>query len=146
MTNEKIAVVRIRGIRSMKPKIKKTLELLNLNKPNHCILINNTKEMLGMINMVKNYVAYGNVSAECISKLLKKRGEKGGKRVKELFNESEINKMAKEVYQGEPVKKYVDSVFRLKPPSKGYKNIKKGYPLGDIGKRDDMDRLLSKMM
>ena len=33
-----IAVVRVRGIRNLKPKIRKTLQLLKLNKPNHAVI------------------------------------------------------------------------------------------------------------
>lgn len=143
---EKIAVLRIRGIRNLKPKIKKTLELLNLDKPNQCILVNPTKEMLGMINVVKDYVAFGNVSEDTIFKLLRKKGEKGRNLIRKLVNEGELKKMASEIEQGEPLKKYVDPVFRLRPPSRGYKNIKKAYPLGDLGKRNDMDQLLNRMI
>lgn len=144
--SEKIAIVRIRGIRNMKPKIKKTFELLRLGKPNQCVLVNSDPKMNGMIQVVKDYVGYGAVSPETIAKLMNKRGEKGGKRLKEIFKKEEIEKMAKEISGGEPLKKYADPVFRLRPPSKGHKNIKKAYPIGDLGKRDDMDQLLRKMM
>ena len=68
---EKIAVVRIRGIRNIKPQIKKTLELMRLNKANHCVLLNNTPQIKGMIQIVKDYVAYGNISLQSIERLVK---------------------------------------------------------------------------
>lgn len=144
--SEKIAVVRIRGIRNMKPKIRKTLEILKLNKPNQCILVNDTPEIRGMIKIIKDYVAYGKISQDIAFKLFKKRGEKGGKLLRKLYNEEEIKKMVEKVCQGEPLNKHVDPVFRLHPPRKGYKNIKIAYPLGDLGKREDMDQLVKRMM
>ncbi len=144
--NNNIAIVRVRGIRNLKPKIKKTFELLMLEKPNQCVIVKNDPKMLGMINVVQSYVAYGEVSEELIKKLLLKRGEKGGKKAKELYSEKEAEKISKEIYSGEPVKKYADPVFRLHPPRKGYKNIKKSYPMGDLGKRNDMDILIKRMM
>ena len=150
MSNEndkgKIAIVKIRGIRKTNPKIRKTLELLRLNKPNHCVLVNNNPKMKGMINVIRDYVGFGFVSKETVFKLLKKRGEKGGKLLREQCDEKEIEKMAQEIYDGEQVKRYVDPVFRLHPPRKGHKNIKKAYPIGDLGKRKDMNEFIIRMI
>lgn len=144
--SDKVAIIRVRGIRRLKPKIKKTLELLMLHKPNHCVLVNNSPEVGGMIRIVKDYVGYGTVTVEAVYKLLRKRGEKGGKMLKELSNDAELRKMAEQICQGEPVKKYADPVFRLHPPRSGRKNIKRAYPMGELGRRTDMDELLKRMM
>ncbi|MFA5049702.1 MAG: uL30 family ribosomal protein [Candidatus Micrarchaeia archaeon] len=141
-----IAIVRIRGIRNLKPKIKKTFELLMLAKPNQCVIMKNDPKVMGMINVIQSYVAYGEVSEDLIKKLILKRGEKGGKRAKEIYSQTEAEKIAKAIYSGEPVKKYIDPVFRLHPPRKGYKNIKKAYPFGDLGKRADIEMLVKRMM
>jgi large subunit ribosomal protein L30 len=111
-----IAVVRIRGIRNIKPTIRKTLELLKLEKPNCCIVLNPTPQMMGMVNLIKDYVAFGNIKTETHELLKKKRGKENSK------------------------------AFRLKPPRHGLKNVKLAYPLGDLGKRDDMDSLISRMV
>ncbi|MDD5023274.1 MAG: 50S ribosomal protein L30 [Candidatus ainarchaeum sp.] len=143
---EKIAIIRIRGIRNMKPKIKKTLELLNLTKPNQCVVVNSTAQMLGMINVVRDYVAYGKISQDIIKKLITKRGEKEGKMIKSIHNEKDIEKISEELAKGEHTKKYMNPVFRLHPPRKGYKDIKRAYPYGDLGERADIEKLIVRMM
>lgn len=140
------AAVRIRGMRNIKPKIRKTIELLRLNKPNHCVIISGNEKMMGMLQVVKDYVAYGNVSEEILYKLLKKRAEKGGKMLRELMKDKELEDAAKEIMNGESVSKWADPVFRLHPPRKGYRNTKKPHPRGELGKRDNMDSLLKRMM
>ena len=114
--SDMIAVVRIRGIRNIKPEIRKTLELLKLEKPNYCVVLSPTPQMMGMVNLVKDYVAFGNIKKETHEILSKKRGRVGSK------------------------------AFRLRPPRHGLKNIKLAYPLGDLGRRDDMDSLIMRMV
>ena len=58
--DDMLAVVRIRGIRKVRPKIRDTLMMLNLNKPNNCVVVPETPQYLGMINVVRDYVAFGN--------------------------------------------------------------------------------------
>ncbi len=127
----KIAVVRVRGVRNMEPKIKYTLELLRLSRPHHCVLIATSPQNMGMINVVKDYIAFGPVKDETVAKLIEKRGEKGKIRFKDYKGAEKVTH---------------DPVFRLHPPRKGYKDIKSNYPRGDLGKRPDMDDLLTRMM
>ena len=142
----KLAVLRIRGRRKLRPQVRKTLELLRLGRPNHCVLVEDSKQNKGMLMLVKDYIAYGPVNEETISRLLHKRGRKGSKMLRTTLKEEEIKKTAKEIFSGKGTKEYAKPVFRLRPPSKGYKNIKLDYPMGDLGKRDDMDSLLRRMM
>ena len=140
-----IAVVRVRGIRNVKPKIRHTLSLMRLHKPNHGIVIKATKSAMGMLNVVKDYVAYGKISKETLIKLIHKRGELGSKRVKEIYKEEEIKAIAEEIAAKGKTDK-VDPVFRLHPPRRGWKNIKMHYPRGALGRREDMDELIRRMM
>jgi len=141
---EKIAVIRIRGVRNMEPKIKIALEYLRLSRPHHCVILSATPQTIGAIKKVTDYVAYGSVDEETLSKLLLKRGEKGGKLLREL--KPDVKKIVKEVLDGKKLSEYVDPVFRLHPPRGGYKDIKTHYPYGDLGKRDDINDLLKRMM
>ena len=137
-----VAVVRIRGRRNVKPRIRKTLELLRLHKPNHAVVYKESPSLMGMLNKVKDYVAYGNISEKTFLALLEKRGEKGSKKLKEVANVEEVAKAF--IESG---KREFDPVFRLHPPRKGWKDIKKPYTAGgDLGKRPDMDSLLKRMM
>jgi len=142
----KLAVLRIRGVRKIAPKIRKTLELLLLEKPNHCVLIEDTPQNLGMLGVVKDYVAYGPVGEETIFGLLYKKGRKGSVLVRSSVKEDHLRKAAKEISAGKKPSEFADPVFRLKPPSKGYGDKKAAFPNGELGKRDEMDTLLKKMM
>jgi len=102
--------------------------------------------MQGMLAVVKDYVAFGLITEDTVLRLLLKRGEKGSKSLKDLVKEAELKSAAKEIFAGKKVREYANPVFRLHPPRKGYKNLKRTYPVGDLGKRDDMDILLKKMM
>lgn len=142
----KIVIVRVRGTRKMPPKIKNTLDLLNLNKPNHCIIVEGNPAIMGMVNIIRDYVAFGNADENLIFNLLMKRAEKGSTLFKKLKKKEEIMHIANEIFNGKKINEFVDPVFRLHPPRKGYKNIKKAYPEGDLGKRDDIASLVKRMM
>lgn len=142
----KIAVIRVRGVRQVNPKIVRTLELLRLNKPNHCVVVEDSKQMMGMLNIVKDYVTYGNIDEKTLFDMLNKRGTKDSKKLKDVLKQEEIKDLAKKIMNGEKLSKQVNPVFRLKPPRKGYKGTKRAYPEGDLGSRDNINLLLRKMM
>jgi len=142
----KIAVLRIRGVRKLHPRIKKTLELMRLERPNHCVLLEDSPQNRGMLLVVKDYVAYGPVDEETILGLLSKRGRKGPALLRSVLDEAALKKAAKDIFSGKKTMDYANPVFRLNPPSKGYKDIKRGYPKGELGRRDDMGALLRRMM
>ncbi|MEM2909060.1 MAG: 50S ribosomal protein L30 [Candidatus Bilamarchaeaceae archaeon] len=142
-----IAVVRIRGTRKLKPKIRKTLEMLNLFKPNHCVVVPETPQYLGMLSVVKDYVTFGKIDSDMLFKLLYKKGKKGSRWVRELMEKEKLEEAARDIFDGKKkIQDIVDPVFCLHPPRKGYKNIKLSYPAGDLGARDDIATLLNRMI
>lgn len=138
----KYAVVRVRGVRSISPRINKTLELLKLERPNHCVVVEDTPQNLGMLKHAKDYVTYGPVAEETLLSMLKKRGTKEGKHLKD----EDVKKATKEIFGGKKTSEFVNPVFRLSPPSKGFSDKKKIYPQGELGKRPEMDTLLRRMI
>ena len=68
------AVVQVRGVVKTRQDIKDTLKMLRLHHINHCVLIPDSPENLGMIRKVKDYVAYGEVDASTVETLLQTRG------------------------------------------------------------------------
>ena len=74
---EMIAAVRVRGITGVRQEIKDTLNYLNLNKKNSCVLIKNTPSTAGMLKKAKDFITWGEASKETIE-LLKTR-DKGKK-------------------------------------------------------------------
>ncbi len=142
----KFAAVRIRGVRDVAPRIRKTLELLRLERPNNCVLVEDTKQNVGMLEHAKDYLTYGPVDEETITRLLKRRGMKGSSRLGSVMKDEELKKAAKEIFGGKKTADYANPVFRMRPPSKGFRDIKVRYPKGELGRRDSMSALLKRMM
>ncbi len=142
-----MAIVRIRGRRSMDPNIRKTLEVLCLHRTNQCVLAEDTPSLRGMLQLCKDYVAFGPVKEETIAALMQKRGEKGSRMLSEIMESQEIAQAAKKVAHGEKMRNFADPVFRLHPPRKGFVDIKRPASQGgDLGPRGDMDDLIRRMM
>lgn len=149
-------VVRLRSTVNTRPEIRDTLKMLRLNRVNHCIVLNENPQNKGMIQKVKDYVAWGTITPETLAQLMHKRGElKGGARltngyVKENTSFDDIDALAQAIHAGDISVKDVPQLkplFRLHPPRKGHRGIKKtvaeGGALGYHG--DDINTLLHKM-
>ena len=70
-----IAAVRIRGLINIKPGIKKTLELLNLTRANHCVILDENPSTKGMLQTAKDYITWGEIDSKVLSKLISNRGK-----------------------------------------------------------------------
>ncbi len=116
----KLAVVRIRGKVNLKPDIKKTLELLKLDRQQTLVVVPDTPEFQGMVKIVSNHTMWGRVP-DTIVEDLKAKGVKfeGGKAIKWAH---------------------------LLPPRGGYKSIKKQRPHGNLGKQKDIYSWILKML
>jgi len=53
------AAVRVRGIVNVKPDIKRTLQLFNLTRVNHCVILEENKSTKGMLQVAKDYITWG---------------------------------------------------------------------------------------
>ena len=133
------AVIMLRGSVNIKPDIKNTLNMLRLNRVNHCVFLDENPHNEGMIRKVKDYVAWGTVNKESLEMILRTRGEIIGgdsltdKYVKENTNYSTIKRFAKAIWEGEASLKdfpIITPVFRLHPPRGGHKGIKKTFQQG----------------
>jgi large subunit ribosomal protein L30 len=114
-----ICIVRIKGQVKVRGDFLETMKRMNLKKKYSCIVLDKpTKEQLGMLKKIENFVAYGEISPEMYKKLVEARGQKS------------------------------KTVFRLHPPRKGidaklHFGIKKGV-LGNNGK--EIDKLVERML
>ncbi len=116
-----IAVIRITGQVGLKKEIIETLYRLRLRKKYVCVLIEPTKENLGMVKKLRDFVAFGEISEETQKELIKKRGKK--------------NKDGK-----------LKQFFRLHPPRKGI-NSKLHFPKGVLGNnKDKINDLIMRML
>ena len=150
------AVVKVRGTVSAQREARETLEMLRLARTNHAVLIDNRPSFIGMLYRVQNYVTWGEVSKETVALLLEKRGRfAGGKKLtteavetlghKSIADLADAISSCKVEYQKLP---NVQPVFKLHPPSKGFKGkTKKSFNAGgEAGYRGEAINDLIKRM
>jgi len=111
-----ICIIRIHGRVGLNEKVKNTLKRLRLGKKYSCIVIEPTKEIMGMVRRVENQVAYGKISEDVYKKLVEKRKTK------------------------------IKNFFRLHPPRGGVKSTKLHFPKGILGDNKDLNKLVEKML
>ena len=133
------AVVQVRGVVNTRRDIKDTLKMLRLHHINHCVLVADSPENLGMIRKVQDYVAYGEVDAATLETLLKTRGRVIGdspltdEYIKSNSTFAGIIEFAQALAKGESKLRDIPGlkpVLRLHPPRKGYKTTKRTFVLG----------------
>lgn len=152
------AIIRLRGSADLKPAIKYTLELLRLHRVNHCVVVEENAYYKGMLQKVKDYVAWGEISEESLAALLEKRGRlEGGDKLSEEYLRDKtdfesLKALTQALYSGEQkmrdlMKSKIKPVFRLHPPRKGHKGIKRSVKRGgELGYHsDEINALLRKM-
>jgi large subunit ribosomal protein L30 len=71
--NKKLAVILVRGLVELKQEVKDTLRMLNLQKKNACVILDDTRVVRGMLKKVESYVTFGEVSDEVVALLKEKR-------------------------------------------------------------------------
>jgi large subunit ribosomal protein L30 len=115
-----IAAIRIKGQIGIKENIKETLFRMRLRRKYVCVVLEPTKENIGMVNKLRNFVSYGEISKETYENLVKARGKKDSEGKLKPF-------------------------FRLHPP-RGGANTKMHYPKGILGENKEMDKLVGRML
>jgi len=137
------AVIRIRSGVHRSYEVNDTMMMLRLNRRMHCIVVKESDSANGMLNKVKDDITWGEISDEVLKKMIIKRGRK--ERNEKLTTE-EAEKAFSEIRSGK--KAMIKPVFRLTPPSKGFKkSIKQQYPNGEIGYRGEkINELILRMI
>ncbi len=150
-----IAIIRIRGYTGIKPRIEKTAELLNLNRINHMVLYPESPSINGMLQMVKDYITWGEIDTDTLELLLKNRILlKGRKKIdEEKLKElgfSSYREMAEALNEGKITMNSLNElvpVIRLNPPKGGYEAIQKPFKQkGSAGYRGNEINILIKKM
>jgi len=137
------AVVRIRGSVNVSERVKDTLNMLSLNSPNHCVVIPETKEYLGMLRKAKDRITWGNPDKKTLSKLLEKRGKISKEKLKEMKMKN-FDELSDALIKN---KIKLKLIFRLNPPMHGFKSTRLPYPKGDLGFRGEkINELLERMI
>jgi large subunit ribosomal protein L30 len=151
------AVIRVRGTVNVEPNIKRTLQLLRLTKANHCTLLEENSKYKGMLQVAKDYVTWGEIDKNVLSKLITTRGKlEGDKDLTDKFLESatsygNIEKLSQAIIDNKFKYKEVPGVkpiFRLNPPKNGYKGIKRSFNRGGtLGYRGkEINKLIDRMI
>lgn len=158
MESKKIAIVRIRGMIGVDKRIEDTFRKLRLFKKNSCVVVDNRKDYVGMLNKIKDYSTWGEIDEETFKLLLSKRGKLPGNK---QINEKYIKDKAKLDFEGF-VKEFfsfnkslkdipgLKQFFRLGMPRKGFerKGIKVPYSLGGaLGyRKESINDLIKRMV
>ena len=152
-----MAVVRVRGTVLARGSVVDTLDMLRLTRANHCVIVQETASIRGMLVKAQDFITWGEISAQMIAKLLLKRGRiSGGKSLTDAYVKanskfSSILDFTQAISKGEATTKDVrglSPVLRLHPPLKGFRSVKLTYESGgDLGDRGkDIENLLTRMI
>ncbi|MGY5864980.1 MAG: 50S ribosomal protein L30 [Candidatus Thorarchaeota archaeon] len=153
-----ILAIRVRGQVRVRPQIEDTLDKLLLGRLHQARLFKVTPSLQGMITKSKDYITWGEPDPEVIEKLLSKRGRLPGNGrltdsyVKKKSKYNSIKALAMAIAFGKASVNDVEGlkpVFRLTPPSKGYKG-KKNLAVGMGGitgyRGDGINALILRML
>ena len=152
-------VIRVRSDRTVERSIRETMEHLNLTRVNHAVLVPEHESYAGMLHKVKDFVTWGEVSAEASEGLIRDRGRLIGNKpvtdadVKDATAHKNIKAFAKAIASGDATTKDMETlkrVFRLHPPrgNKGWGGVKRHFTVGGaLGFRGDaIEEIVARMM
>jgi large subunit ribosomal protein L30 len=136
--------IRLRGGVKSRRTVKDTLKYLRMNRKMHAVLLKDNDVNKGMLNKARSWITWGEVDDSIIKILIKKRGRKPGNK---RLEDKEVEEVFKKVKDEEKIPEEIKPVFRLTPPSKGFKkSIKQHYPNGELGYRGKEINKLAKRM
>jgi large subunit ribosomal protein L30 len=152
-------VVRARSNVKVEHSIRETMDMLNLTRVNHAVIIPDNAQYRGMLQKAKDYITWGDADAELVEKMLSGRGRLIGDKpisdadVKEGTEFSNIKEFANAIAADEASVKDMPElkrVFRLHPPRgpKGWGGLKRTYVVGGaLGPRgEDITALVERMI
>ncbi len=152
------AVIRVRGHSKIKRNAFETLEQLQLRRVNHMVLLPETETAKRMLQSVKDYVTWGELTAEELQKVIVESARfQGNRRVREEDLQEKYKSGAAQVagklLSGESglAEFSIKRVVRLHPPRKGWEGLKTSYRAGgSLGYRGGeintlIDRMLPKL-
>ena len=150
------AVIRGRGQPDVNKDIAYTMEIMNLTRVNHCVVVPENEVTKGMLQKAKDYITWGEVNESTLVDMIKVRGRLAGDNPitnEFLAKNSEfktVEDMAKALLSDYKVKdiESMKPVFRLHPPIKGYEGNKRSYRNGGaLGYRGDaINDLIARML
>jgi len=151
------AVIRVRGRPDVNVDVRRTMELMNLTRVNHCVIVPEDDVTKGMLQKAKDYITWGEINADVLEEMIRIRGRLvGDDQITDEYLSTNtefksVNEMAAAVLNGNYRMKDVEgakAVFRLHPPEKGYEGIKRSYRNGGaLGYRGEaINELIARML
>ena len=136
-----LLVIRVRANQGVNHSIRETMDYLNLTRVNHAVLIPETETYAGMLKKSKDYVTWGEISADTVAELISERGRLIGNKpvtdadVKAETEYKTIAAFAAAIAAGDASVKDMPSlkrVFRMHPPrgAQGWGGIKRAFTIG----------------
>jgi large subunit ribosomal protein L30 len=139
-----IIIIRISGLVKLPKTVQETLFRLRLRRKYSAVLMKHSPENLKILQKVRNYIAYGNISEETLKELIEKRASP--KSTSKKINADEIiEQIEKKDKRSWDIKPF----FRLHPPrggidSKKHFGVTKKAALGNH--KDKIDALVRRML
>lgn len=141
-----ICIIRISGEIGLRKDMVETLNRLRLKKKYSCVVIEKpSNEQLGMINKIKDFVAFGNIDDKTLKELIEKRGL--------LLDKKKSKPKAEDVIKGFKDGMGLQSFnlkpfFRLHPPRGGIESKKHfGVGKGVLGNnKTEINKLIGRML
>ena len=150
------AVVLVRGLVNVRSEIKDAIRRLRLTRVNHAVVVPETPQIRGMLNLAQGYITWGEIDRDTLDALLRKRGRFQGDvpvTPEEIENRTGMkwDEFLDTVLKGEIKLSDVGiKPFRLHPPRKGYGRggVKQSFKVGGaLGYRGEaINELLRRMM
>jgi len=151
------AVIRVRGQPDVNVNIRRTMELMNLTRVNHCVIVPEDDVTKGMLQKAKDYITWGEVNEVTLAEMIKVRGRLSGddpvtdEYLAANTEFGSIAEMSKAIMNGGYKIKDIENVkavFRLHPPAKGYEGNKRSYRNGGaLGYRGEaINDLIARML
>ena len=150
-------IIRLRGTQNLNPKTKDTLRYMRLNRVNHAVVLPQNETTIGMLQVAKDYVTWGEVDATTLAMVMKARGRIVGDtpitdaHVAKHTAYKTIDALATAIVDGKF--RYGDvpevkPLFRLHPAKNGLEGIKRSVQVGGaLGYRGkEINTLLGKMI
>ena len=136
-------VIRISGMVDVPDKVQAALDHMRLRRKYSAVLVRETPENLKLLRLVRDFVAFGQISDEDLARLITVRGQP-------LKSNAKID--AKSIVSGLDKKNLSDfglkPFFRLHPPRGGIESKKHfGVGKGVLGNnKDQINKLLERML
>ena len=153
--NMAFVVLRIRGSVNVPYWAKYTLDSLNLYKKFWATILPETRESLGMLKKIKDFVAWTHVDANFIKELLEKRGKGDGSKPFKLLPQTgdyrSVEELASDIAKDKVRLSNLQMVkpwFALNPPRGGFKkSTKKQYnQKGVLGEDKELVDIIRRMI